>query len=193
MLVPDSVRVTILARLRLMNRMERRVVGCASAIGCGFGLDVLSATVTCSRAQARTALERAQMLELVVAEPHAERFTFRHALIRDVIYGELITTRTRLLHRRIARALERVGAERDAHLSDLAYHSWAAGDVRRGIRYNELAGDRAAALHALDDAGMHFTRARGLVAVGSHAHGRLSKKLRALDRARLAVGDDVPV
>ena len=186
MLVPDSVRVTILARLRLMNRMERRVVGCASAIGCGFGLDVLSATATCTVEQARAALERAQTLELVVAEPHGDNYSFRHALIRDAIYGELITSRTRLLHRRIARALERVAPERDVQLPDLAYHSWAAGDVRRGMRYNELAGDRAAALHAVDDADMYFTRARGLVAVGSRAHARLSKKLRALDRAQPA-------
>ena len=187
MLVPDSVRVTILARLRLMNRLERRVVGCASAIGCGFDLDVLSATARCTLAQARTALERADALDLVVAHAAgAERYTFRHALIRDVIYGELITTRTRLLHRRITRALEGVAAGRDAPLPDLAYHSWAAGDVRRAIRYNELAGDRAAAVHALDDAAMYFARARDLVAVGSRDETRLRKKLHALARAQPA-------
>lgn len=181
MLIPDAVRSTILARMRLLDRVDRRVIGCASAIGRSFDFAVLTAAAACSTVQARASLERARALELVdLEEPRTERYAFRHALIRDVIYGELITARTRLLHRRITRALETVIAPGAVSLDDLAYHAWAAGDIRRGTRYNELAGDRAAAVHAQDDAETYFNRARGLATIGSHAYVRLSEKLRRL-------------
>jgi predicted ATPase len=71
----------------------------------------------------------------------------------------------------------------DAPLDDLAYHAWAAGDVRRGVRYNELAGDRAAAVHARDDARTYYARARGLLPVESDAYARLAEKLRTVGPA----------
>ncbi|HWT05896.1 MAG TPA: hypothetical protein VN224_09095, partial [Xanthomonadales bacterium] len=109
-----------------------------------------------------------------------ERYSFRHALTRDIIYAELLTERTRPLHRRIAQTLERIAAGGDAPVDDLAYHSWAAGDVRRALRYNELAGDRAAAVHAEDDARTYYDRARGASAVDSRAYARLTAKLNAI-------------
>jgi predicted ATPase len=144
--------------------------------------------MACTEEQVREALERACTLELIAAdEAGCDGYSFRHALTRDVIYAELITGRTRPVHRRIARALERIAASSDVAIDDLAYHSWAAGDVRRGVRYNELAGDRAAVVHAEDDARTYYGRARGLIAVDSSGYARLTKKLSALGPPRLDV------
>ncbi len=160
---------------------------CASVIGRRFDVALLTATGSCTEAQVRVALERACTLQLIVAdELDGERYSFRHALTRDVIYAELITGRTRPLHRRIVRALERIAAPADIPLDELAYHSWAAGDVRRAVRYNELAGDRAAAVYATDDAETYYSRARGVIAVESHAYARLTIKLRAVGKMKRA-------
>ncbi|MEO7039547.1 MAG: hypothetical protein ABI186_05905 [Candidatus Elarobacter sp.] len=169
-----------------MNTIERAVVMRASVIGARFDLGVLVATVTCAEARVRAALERACSLQLIVAdEPGCGRYSFRHALTRDIIYAELLSGRVRPLHRRIARALERTVAPGDASLEDLAYHFWAGGDARRALRYNELAGDHAAAVHARDDARTYYARAQSLIEIESHAYARLAKKLRAIgDRPR---------
>jgi predicted ATPase len=165
-----------------MDRIERAVVMRASVIGRRFHVAVLTATASCSEAQVRSALEHACALQLVVEDdPARERYSFRHALTRDVIYEELLSGRVRPLHRRIARVLEHLATSGDVALDDLAYHAWAAGDVRRGLRYNELAGDRAAAVHASDDARTYYARARGLLPVDSCVYARLTEKLRTIE------------
>jgi predicted ATPase len=183
-LIPETVRATVIGRIRLMDRFERSVVMRASVIGRRFHVAVLTATATFPEASVRAALERACALQLVIEDdPAHERYAFRHALTRDVIYEELMRGRVRPLHRRIARVLEPMVSSGDAPLDDLAYHAWAAGDVRRGVRYNELAGDRAAAVHARDDARTYYARARGLLPVESDAYARLAEKLRTVGPA----------
>jgi predicted ATPase len=172
-----------------MDRAQRSVVMCASVIGHRFDVALLVAAVACTEEEVRLALDRACTLGLIVTDqPGQQQYSFRHALTRDVIYAELITARTRQLHRRIARALERITASDAVPIEDLAYHSWAAGDVRRGLRYNELAGDRAAGVHAKDDARTYYGRARGLSQVDSHAYARLTEKLTALGEAESGAG-----
>ena len=184
MSIPDAIRSAVLERIRRLDRTQRGVVLCASLIGRRFDLSLLTAAVTCSEEQVRAALERACALQLIVADDSvSESYAFRHALTHDVIYAELITARTRPVHRRIARALERIAASSDVSVDDLAYHFWAAGDVRRAVRYNELAGDHAAGVHAKDEARTYYDRARALIEVDSLAYARLTEKLDALGAA----------
>jgi len=180
--IPDAVRTTVLGRIQRLDRCERGVVMRASVIGRRFDLGILMATAPCSEVKVRAALERACGLQLIVADGRgADRYAFRHALTRDIIYSEFLAGRVRPLHRRITRALERVGRSDDGSLGDLAFHSWAAGDVKRALRYNERAGDHAAAIHAREDARAHYARARSLIEVDSDAYARLTQKLYAID------------
>ena len=181
--IPDAVRATVLGRIRAMDRVERDIVLRASVIGRRFDVRLLAAMSRHPEPRVREALAHARDLQLVEDEPDADAFVFRHAVTRDVIYEELLHGRVRALHRRIARVLEDDLAGGDAQLNDLAYHAWAAGDVRRGVRYNELAGDRAAEIHAGDDAHAFYTRARALLAIDSDAYARLTLKLAAVAHA----------
>jgi predicted ATPase len=160
-----------------MTDFERVVVMHASVIGRRFDFGVLVEAAEGAERDVRAALERACGLDLLVADAEAcDTYAFRHALTRDIIYTELLTLAVRPIHGRIARALERA-PHRTARLEQLAYHSWAARDVRRCIKYNELAGDEAAAIQALDDARAYYSRARSLVAAGRPAANRLDRKL----------------
>ena len=168
MVIPDALRTTVLGRIWRLARFERAVVMRASVIGRRFDLHVLMATASCPETAVRAALEQARGLQLIAPdEPGGERYSFRHALTRDIIYAEFLAVRVRPLHRRIARALERAVRPGNMPLQDLAYHSWAAGDAKRALRYNELAGDNAAAVHAHENARTHYSRARSLIEVDS--------------------------
>ncbi len=173
--------------MQRMTDFERAVVMHASVIGRRFDFAVLVEAADGPERDVRLALERACSLDLLVAEADPrDAYAFRHALTRDIIYTELLTLAVRPIHRRIARALERAPApHRATRLEQLAYHSWAAGDVRRCVKYNELAGDGAAAIQALDDARSYYSRARSLIATDSPAAKRLDRKLRHIG------GDDV--
>jgi len=78
---------------------------------------------------------------------------FKHGLTRDVIYESVGLHERRRLHLRVAEALQSLTApgSDDPHEA-LAYHYGAAGRDTDSARHAELAGDRAAALSALDRA-----------------------------------------
>lgn len=174
--IPEALRASVLERVRRLDRRARTILLCASVIGRRFDVAVLTATVTRTPADIRAALDHACGLQLLEADDaQGERFLFRHALTRDVLYAELLAARTRPLHRRIARALE---STFDAPLEDVAYHWWAAGDRRRGFRTNERAGDRAADVHANGVALVHYNRALGLTELDSACYTRLAEKIR---------------
>jgi predicted ATPase len=176
--IPETVRASIIRRVRSMDRGERAVVMWASVIGFRFELATLVEAAPWDETRVRAALERARLLALVEPGlPEGTYFCFRHALVRDIIYTEFVSTRVRTLHRRIARALQRTAPQGAAPIAELAYHYWAGGDARRALRYNELAGDGAAALHARVDARMFYTRALGLVEPDSRSYARLEKKM----------------
>jgi predicted ATPase len=171
------VRATVLRRLGRLDRASRTILMQASAIGHRFMFEVAVTVTRRPDAVVRAALDGACDLELIVREGDSpEVFAFRHALMRDIIYGEFVDARVKPLHRRIVAALERQVPGRAA-LEDLAYHAWAAGDARRTALYGERAGDRAAALHAFADARTHYLRARSLLDVDSPAYARLSEKM----------------
>ena len=97
-----------------------------------------------------------------------DRYQFTHALIQGTLFGELSTTRKVRLHARIAQALEELyGDDADAHAAQLAHHFSEAEAILGSenlARYSLLAGERALASYAYEDALAHFER--GLVTRG---------------------------
>src|SRR5579863_8937405 len=151
----------------------------ASAIGRDFEFRIAVAAAGCAEATVRSALERARALQILVSL-EADCYSFRHSLMREIVYGELLGGKVRPLHRRIARTLEAAFESGEPVLEALAYHAWSGGDGRRGVRYNELAGDNAAAVHADEDARTYYGRARSLTEIDSCGYARLTAKLGTL-------------
>ncbi len=157
--LPLSIRGAVLARAALLSDSERRILSLAAVLGQRFSIERLVALCDGRRDDVLLALERAQLLHLVV-EPHGKpgELAFRHALTQEVLYGELLAERVRPLHEAIGLELERC-ADRNAVSVELAHHWWRAGDAKRAATYSELAGDRALAIGAMADAISYFERA----------------------------------
>ncbi|WP_380876316.1 hypothetical protein ACFB49_08150 [Sphingomonas sp. DBB INV C78] len=86
---------------------------------------------------------------------------FKHGITRDVIY-EAVGRRERTeLHLKIAGHLAAFGAAHgiEDQYAPLAYHYQAGGDFEQGADFAELAGDRAAAVSALDRAQAQYRAA----------------------------------
>jgi len=101
------------------------------------------------------------------------RYQFTHALIQETLSSELSTTRRVRLHARIAQALEELyGSDSDAHSAELAHH-YSEAEAMIGseklVHYSLLAGERALAAYAWEEAQAQFARglaAKGMVGVG---------------------------
>jgi DNA-binding SARP family transcriptional activator/tetratricopeptide (TPR) repeat protein len=104
-------------------------------------------------------------------------YDFAHDLVREATYRSLSQARRRLLHRGLARALERAAGSDHALLADLAHHAGLAGDDATAARAFAGAADRSLRIFASVEALELVTR--GL------AH--LERQPEATERTRLRV------
>ena len=176
--IPDSVQRVVQRRLERIGRPAREIVDLAAVSGRTFDFAVL---------QALTDLDDGELLALVkellsaqlIVEESAERFAFRHALIREVLYGQLLARERQALHAQLVRAIEEIYAGAlDPHLEALSYHAFEAALWEKALDYGQRAGKKALALYAPNAAADHFSRA-------IQAAGELSQTPAAtLDRLR---------
>ena len=80
-------------------------------------------------------------------------YRFRHALIREAMYGGLLRSQRRQLHARAAWDLEARSSDRQGEVAAVLGGQFAAaGQADRAAHYLELAADRAARIFANDEA-----------------------------------------
>ena len=153
---------------RRLNRLSQScndTLVVASVLGREFTLDQMKPLVEdMSEDRLLEVLEEALAARLIEELPQVVgRFQFTHALIRDTLTEELTLTRRARLHATIAESLERLYSENgESHASELAHHFFEARsllDTDRLVRYSLLAGERALASYAYEEAISHFQRA----------------------------------
>jgi predicted ATPase len=152
--IPQSVRDVIARRLRHLSEQCNRVLVLASVLGREFALEALARVAGLSDDELLDTLDEAMAAGVVSDVPGSPgHLRFAHVLIRDTLYEGLTTARRVRLHRLAIAALEPLyGEEPGPHLAELAYHCTAGSDFAKSLRYARLAGDRALALLAYEEA-----------------------------------------
>jgi len=173
--LPETLRNTLLERLRPFDAEQRRVVMQAAVIGRTFALDLLATTLETEAARLLGPLRRARDFQLI-EEVSTGSFRFRHALTREAIYRDFLDVELGPRHRAIALALESVPLS-EGSLESLAYHWWAARDGARAAHYNELAGDAAGRVHAHEDAIAFYERALEFADLEPVVRGSIAEKI----------------
>jgi DNA-binding SARP family transcriptional activator len=156
------VRDVVRWRLARLPEGTAEVLAAAAVAGAEFGADVVASAADIELERALDALEAAERARLVRPAATLDRFTFAHALVRELVADELPAARRTRLHARIAHALERAAATRAVPASELAEHFAAAGafvDAGTTMRHTRAAGDEAAAALAFDVAAEQYERA----------------------------------
>jgi predicted ATPase len=155
-LIPQTVREVIERRLDGLSAECTRVLGLAAVIGREFRVGVLERVAELPREALLGVLEEAVGARLVAEAPGSGRYSFSHALFRDVLYAELPTTRRVALHRRVGEILESLhDSHPEPHLAELAFHFAEAargGDTSKAIAYAIRAGRHATASTAFEEA-----------------------------------------
>ncbi|MFZ1754428.1 MAG: BREX system ATP-binding domain-containing protein [Caldilineaceae bacterium] len=141
--LPPKIDAVISARLAQLSAPARQLAGLAAVIGRQFTFALLRAaseTDDDALVQALDELWRRR----IVREQGEDAYDFSHGHIRAVAYRELSQARLRLLHKRVAGALERLAADRlDETAARLAAHWEGAGDRPRAVHYYLQAGEQA--------------------------------------------------
>ncbi|HEX9036051.1 MAG TPA: BTAD domain-containing putative transcriptional regulator [Ktedonobacterales bacterium] len=149
--LPPLVHAVLAGRLMQLSPAARVFAEQAATIGRAFTLDLLSATSDASAESDARALDELWQ-KRIVREHGANTYDFTHDKLRDVAYSEIGAPQRRLLHRRVAQALEAQHAsELDVVSGELASHYERAGMIEQAIPYYRRAAAAAQALWANEE------------------------------------------
>lgn len=151
---PDLVAV-LLERIRAMDDRERRALTYAAVLGHEFDFARLAAVVGTGEERLSEVLDRLVLAGLL-REKRGEVYEFVSEAVRASVYAELTETRRRILHRRVAAALEQRG---DTSNFELARQFYLGREYPKTVEYNLRAAETAARSFAFEAAVSHLARA----------------------------------
>lgn len=159
--LPSNVSEVVLARVNTLGARAAETLSAASVIGRTFEFEDLRAVLGMSELELLDVLEELVAHQLLREERSEgpDCYVFPHALMQEAIYESIISRRRRVLHRRVAAALEKRSKRTATRLDQLAYHYRLGGERERAYEYARLAGDEAIRLRAWDDAAAHYENA----------------------------------
>jgi class 3 adenylate cyclase/tetratricopeptide (TPR) repeat protein len=162
--IPATLQQSLMARLDRLGP-AREVAQIGSVIGRGFSYGLLRDVAGMDDAALQAALERLAEADILLVQglPPESDYRFKHALIQDAAYENLLKSRRQVLHRRVAEVLLSVpAAVPEPEL--LAYHFTQAGLHEAAIEWWGKAGQRSLERSALVEAVGQFTRALDQIA-----------------------------
>ena len=159
--IPPTLQQSLMARLDRLGP-AREVAQIGAVIGRGFSYKLLQAVAGMDDAPLEAALEKLCDADIVLVEgvlPESD-YRFKHALIQDAAYENLLKSRRQALHRRIAETLrDRFADKTAAEPEVLAHHFTQAGLTDAAIEWWGKAGDQALRRSAFQEAIAHLGKA----------------------------------
>ncbi|MBV9433455.1 MAG: AAA family ATPase [Hyphomicrobiales bacterium] len=158
--IPSTLHGSLMARLDRLQPVKE-VAQTAACIGRDFDYQLLRSASPLDDAALQDALQRLIQAELIFRSgmPPEETYTFKHALVRDAAYENLLKTKRQAIHMKLVTAL----AAKDAAPELLAHHASMAGMTEKACRYWLMAGERAAARSANKEAISHLQAGANLI------------------------------
>jgi class 3 adenylate cyclase len=184
--VPATVQGILTSRIDRLPADEKDLLQTLAVMGRDFSLALVRQVVHKADDELERMLADLQLGEFIYEQPALpeSEYVFKHALTLEVAYGTLLMGRRKQLHERAAAAIEALYPERlDDHLNHLVRHYTQSGNLRKAVKYLNLAGRQAAGRLSYDEAIAHFTAALELL-------GSLPDDLER-DRRELALRTDL--
>ena len=153
--LPASLRDALLGRFERLPAAAQEVVRVASAAERPVGHALLEAVLS---GDVMEGAREAVAHQVLVTQPDGT-YAFRHALVGEAIYEDLLPGERTALHAALGRAIE---AGPGAMPAELARHWQGAHDLPRALAASVAAGVEARRLHAPGEALRHLEDALGL-------------------------------
>jgi predicted ATPase/DNA-binding SARP family transcriptional activator len=183
--LPPKVQAMIAARLAQLSPPARELASVAAVIGRAFRVGVLTKASDVSEDALVCGLDELWQRR-IVREQGEDAYDFSHDKLREVAYTGLSSTRRRVLHRRVAEALETLyAADLDDASSQVAIHYDRAGLAGHAIHYYQRAAEVSQRVYATTEAITYQSRALELMPETDYAgrYALLSAREKAYDLA----------
>jgi len=155
--LPSGLAALLMSRVERVSDAAQQVLRAAAVAGRRSGDDLVRAASGLPGAAYDEAVREAVAHQLLVPDG-ADGYAFRHALLREAVYSDLLPGERTRLHGQLAALLSGVpGAA-----AELAHHSLASHDVPGAFAASIRAGDEARRLGAPTEAHRHYDQALSL-------------------------------
>ena len=159
--IPPTLQQSLTARLDRLGP-AREVAQIGSVIGRDFSYALLRAVAGMDDAPLQAALDRLADADILLVQglPPDADYRFKHALIQDAAYENLLKSRRLILHRRVGETLrDKFAGTAVAEPELLAHHFTQAGMTEAAIEWWGKAGQKSLEGSALVEAAQQFARA----------------------------------
>jgi predicted ATPase len=159
--IPPTLQQSLTARLDRLGP-AREVAQIGAVIGRDYSYALVHAVAGMDDTPLQAALDRLVDADILLVQglPPDADYRFKHALIQDAAYENLLKSRRQVMHRRIAETLRDRFAEKAAAEPEvLAHHFTQAGLTDAAIEWWGKAGDQALRRSAFQEAISHLGKA----------------------------------
>ena len=172
-----QVHAVLLDRIRQAAASARAVAELAAVIGRDFTLELLTEASDLDSDAVLAAVDELWRRRIIREQAEAS-YDFFHDLLRDTAYREISPPRRRLLHRRVAQALELIhSGDPGAAAAAIAYQYERADRPARAVPHHVRAAETATAVFANQKAIRHYQRAAELLRQAPAGRGRDQSEL----------------
>ena len=159
--IPPTLQQSLMARLDRLGA-AREVAQIGAVIGREFSYPLLRSVAGMEEAALQIELERLAEADILLVRglPPNSDYRFKHSLIQDTAYENLLKSRRQVLHHRVAEVLhDNFGVTAAVEPELLAHHLTEAGLSEEAIQWWAKAAERSLERSALAEAIEQFTRA----------------------------------
>jgi DNA-binding CsgD family transcriptional regulator len=163
--LPPSLQEVLLTRVVRLGRGTQQVLAVAAAAGPGIDQPMLATVAGMGEAELLDGLREAVDRQVLFPEPGGDGYVFRHALVAEAVYGDLLPGERVRLHTALAGALEAGLGAGDApatRAARIAHHWSAAGDQPRALSASVEAAAAAEQVYAFAEAQLQLERVLAL-------------------------------
>ncbi|HEY7702945.1 MAG TPA: AAA family ATPase [Candidatus Limnocylindrales bacterium] len=163
--LPPTLRDVLMTRVTALTEDTQRLLGVAAVAGRTVEADLLAEVAGSAETDIEGPLREAVSAQILTIDPQSrpDAYRFRHALLAEAVYDDLLPSERRRLHAAYAAALDARpvagGAQGASQLAALAHHATAAHESVRALRAWVGAARAAAASHAFAEARTAYERA----------------------------------
>eukprot|EP01127_Copromyxa_protea_P016779 TRINITY_DN5057_c0_g1_i1.p1 TRINITY_DN5057_c0_g1~~TRINITY_DN5057_c0_g1_i1.p1 ORF type:complete len:1540 (-),score=346.83 TRINITY_DN5057_c0_g1_i1:24-3995(-) len=161
----NSLAALVLAKLDRLEHAKIMILQMASVIGVTFPLELLCHILkkeeeSFSSTAIQTHLDGLVAGKILATDSHLQ-YTFQNTIVQEVVYGQMLFARKRVLHQRIADWYELQTTEAGCQTLEatLAHHFQLAENKEKALNYFDKGGQTAANNYANDEAIYMFSEA----------------------------------
>jgi DNA-binding NarL/FixJ family response regulator/tetratricopeptide (TPR) repeat protein len=157
--LPPTLADVLLARVQALTEPAQRVLGVAAVAGRRVSHRLLAGVAGQPEAELERGLHEAVGAGVLTADAATGSYAFRHALLQEAVYGDLLPGEQVRLHAAYASLL---AAGPGGAAAEMAYHCLASHDLAGALAASVRAAEEAEAVLAPAEALRHLGNALGL-------------------------------